>query len=60
MGFFGFKSSREVEEEKNQEPSKWAKESWAKAHELGLLDGTRPHDNVTREELAAVLVRLSK
>ena len=42
------------------EPSKWAKESWTKAHELGLMDGTRPHDNVTREELAAVLVRLNK
>ena len=42
------------------EPSKWAKDAWDKAHELGLLDGTRPHDNVTREELAAVLVRLSK
>lgn len=46
--------------DKNQEPSKWAAESWDKAHEMGLLDGTRPHDNVTREELAAVLVRLSK
>lgn len=42
------------------EPSKWAAESWNKAHEMGLLDGTRPHDNVTREELAAVLVRLSE
>ena len=41
-------------------PSEWAKDAWAKAHELGLMDGTRPHDNVTREELAAVLVRLSK
>lgn len=44
----------------NNEPSEWAKESWSKAHELGLMDGTRPHDNVTREELAAVLVRLNK
>lgn len=42
------------------EPSKWAAESWNKAHEMGLLDGTRPHDNVTREELAAVLVRLKE
>lgn len=42
------------------EPSKWAAESWDKAHEMGLMDGTRPHDNVTREELAAVLVRLSE
>lgn len=41
-------------------PSEWAKDAWAKAHELGLLDGTRPHDNVTREELAAVLVRLKE
>ena len=42
------------------EPSAWAKDAWDKAHEMGLLDGTRPHDAVTREELAAVLVRLSK
>lgn len=42
------------------EPSKWAKDAWNKAHELGLMDGTRPHDNVTREELAAVLVRLKE
>ena len=42
------------------EPSSWAKDAWDKAHELGLLDGTRPHDNVTREELATVLVRLSE
>lgn len=42
------------------EPSEWARESWAKAKELGLMDGTRPKDAVTREELAAVLVRLAK
>lgn len=42
------------------EPSAWAADAWDKAHELGLMDGTRPHDTVTREELAAVLVRLSK
>ena len=42
------------------EPSEWAKDAWDKAHELGLMDGTRPHDAVTREELAAVLVRLKE
>lgn len=42
------------------EPSTWAADAWDKAQELGLLDGTRPHDNVTREELAAVLVRLKE
>ena len=57
---FGLEGGSEVEENKNQEPSKWAKDAWNKAHEMGLLDGTRPHDNVTREELAAVLVRLNK
>lgn len=44
----------------NNEPSEWAADAWAKAREMGLLDGTRPHDAVTREELAAVLVRLSE
>ena len=57
---FGLEGGSEVEEEKNQEPSKWAAESWAKAHEMGLLDGTRPRDAVTREELATVLVRLAE
>ena len=51
-------SAQQPQADKN-EPSEWAKESWDKAHELGLLDGTRPHDNVTREELAAVLVRMT-
>lgn len=32
--------------------------TWLKAKELGLMDGTRPKDNVTRAELAAVVVRL--
>lgn len=39
-------------------PSAWAAEDWARAEELGLLDGTRPHDTVTREELAVVALRL--
>ncbi len=41
------------------EPSEWAREAWKQAKEMGLLDGTRPHDAVTREELATVLVRLT-
>lgn len=40
-------------------PSEWAADAWAKAKDAGLLDGTRPHDAVTREELAAVLVRMT-
>ena len=40
--------------------SAWAAASWAWAKDNGLLDGTRPKDAVTREELAAVLMRLSE
>ena len=35
--------------ENTQEPSAWAKENWEKATELGLIDGTRPKDNITRQ-----------
>lgn len=44
--------------ENTQEPSEWAKENWEKSTELGLIDGTRPKDNITRQEVAAVAVRL--
>lgn len=40
------------------EPSDWAKESFEKAKKYKLMDGTRPKDKVTREELASVAVRL--
>jgi N-acetylmuramoyl-L-alanine amidase len=39
-------------------PDQWAESVWKRAEELELMDGKRPHDNVTRQELAAVLVRL--
>lgn len=34
--------------------------TWAKAKELGLMDGRRPTENITRSEVAAVAVRLYK
>ena len=39
-------------------PSSWAKEAWDWAKKEGLLDGTRPKDNLTREEFAVVLKKL--
>lgn len=39
-------------------PSPWAAEAWAWAQSEGLMDGTRPRDGVTREELAVVCQRL--
>ncbi len=40
-------------------PSEWAKEAWNWAKEKELLDGTRPQESVTREELAAILQRFA-
>lgn len=48
-----------VVEDKNK-PSKWAEKEWAWAQKEGYLDGKRPKDPVTREELAVVLQRLVK
>lgn len=40
-------------------PDAWAAEAWQKAKDKGVLDGTRPRDNMTRQELAVVLDRLN-
>lgn len=37
----------------------WAAEAWQKAYEEGVLDGTRPRDGVSRQELAVVLAKLN-
>lgn len=45
-------------------PATWAKEAWEKANKkIGtdgkpIMDGTRPTDNITRQEMAVVLNRL--
>lgn len=41
-----------------QEPAAWAKDAWERAKAKGILDGTRPEDAVTRQELAVALQRL--
>lgn len=41
-------------------PKPWHEEVMAAAQNLGLMDGTRPNDAVTRAELATVAVRLYK
>ena len=38
--------------------SDWAKEAWDWAKEKGFLDGTRPQEPITREEIAVILQRL--
>ena len=40
-------------------PDVWSADAWQKAKDKGVLDGTRPRDNMTRQELAVVLDRLN-
>lgn len=51
-------SPKPVVSTKTDAPSDWAKNSWEKAKSIGILDGTRPTDPVTRQELVVVLDRL--
>ena len=39
-------------------PDEWAEEAWEAAKKAGILDGTRPHDPLTRQDLAVVLDKL--
>lgn len=41
-----------------QKPAAWAADAWEQAKAKGILDGTRPQDAVTRQELCVVLQRL--
>lgn len=41
----------------NKPVSPWASQAWDKAKEEGLMDGTNPKGFVTREQLAAVIIR---
>lgn len=58
--YLGIKNKLGVVEMKEQEQvvSSWAAADWEWAKEKGLLDGTRPKDPVSREELAIILHRL--
>lgn len=37
--------------------SPWYTQHWARATELGLVDGTRPEDPITRAEVAVIVLR---
>lgn len=46
------------EEPTADQPASWAAEAWAWAKAMGFMDGTRPTDNITRQEVAVALKRL--
>ena len=43
---------------RNDGPDSWASDAWERAAKAGVLDGTRPKDTLTRQELAVVLAKL--
>ena len=45
---------------KTDEPHDWAKSDWELAKNLGIMDGTRPLDGITREEVAIVACRIMR
>lgn len=47
-----------VEWPEADEPDEWASEEWEAAKKAGIMDGTRPHDPLTRQEAAVILERL--
>lgn len=50
----------EIMEERKQVTSPWAQEAQKVLSELGVTDGSRPKDNVTREELWTMLYRINQ
>jgi len=44
--------------EKLDQPSTWAREAWTKAARRGIVDGTRPQETATRQEVVVILDRL--
>ncbi|MEA4955258.1 MAG: N-acetylmuramoyl-L-alanine amidase [Pseudoflavonifractor sp.] len=47
-----------MEEAPVDDPTDWAAAAWLKVKDKGVMDGTRPTDGITRQELAVVLDRL--
>lgn len=50
-------TATDSEADKPLEKAPWYAEIWARATELGLVDGTRPEDPVTRAECVTIVLR---
>ena len=49
-----------IEVEDKNTPSTWAKEAWEWAKKEKITDGTRPKENITREEIITMLYRFKE
>lgn len=47
-----WKEPEEPQQPAGDKPADWAEEDWAWAQAMGLMDGTRPTANITRQEVA--------
>lgn len=56
--FLGVKWEVENPVEDVNKPDSWAEKDWNWAKENGIMDGTRPRDTITRQEVAAIAKRL--
>lgn len=56
----GFGLAKQASGRAPEDALPWAQEAWQQAYSRGILDGTRPFDPVTRQELAVVLARFSE
>lgn len=52
------KEETTMAENEKKPPADWAEPAWGKAKAAGVMDGTRPWDNITRQEVAVILDRL--
>ncbi len=48
----------EIAMDDKNKPADWAEIAWIKAQAKGVMDGTRPTDTITRQEVAVILERL--
>lgn len=49
---------KEAKSVADNKPSSWAKQAWEQGVKNGIVDGNRPKDPVTRQELVVILSRL--
>lgn len=54
---YKLKEEKGVDKDK---PSSWAKEAWEWAKKEGIIDGTRPKEPATREEIVTMIYRAKK
>ena len=52
-----WKEPEEPQQPAGDKPADWAEEGWAWAQAMGLMDGTRPTANITRQEVAVMFKR---